>query len=46
MSTPEASWLVVFRPDGVIVEVSGGAPADWVGENLRESQSIPASICA
>jgi signal transduction histidine kinase len=42
----EPRWLLVFRPDGVVVEAGGGAPGDFVGENVRESETIPAPICA
>lgn len=42
----DARWVLVLRPDGVVVQALGGAPADFVGENLRESDSVPAAICA
>jgi signal transduction histidine kinase len=42
----EPHWFLVFRPDGVVVEASGGAPPEFVGENLRESDIVPAPICA
>ena len=41
-----ARWLVLFRPDGVVVEAADGAPADWLGENLHDSDIVPAHVCA
>jgi signal transduction histidine kinase len=44
MSNP--ARLVVVRPDGVIVEVSGGPPAAWVGKSVREGDDLPEAIRA
>jgi signal transduction histidine kinase len=37
----KSGWLVVLRPDGVIVEVSGGAPTEWVGTSVGEGNALP-----
>ena len=41
MIVSEASWFVVMRRDGVVVEVGGGAPRAWVGQSLGEVASAP-----
>ena len=41
MAMTEASWFVVMRRDGVVVEVGGGAPRGWVGQALGEVANAP-----
>lgn len=44
MSADRDSWFIVFRPDGVVIEASGGAPASWVGRPLHVRSDIPAAV--
>jgi signal transduction histidine kinase len=41
MALSDASWFVVLRRDGVVVEVGGGAPRAWVGHLLGEVATAP-----
>src|SRR5262245_61456896 len=38
------SWTVVMRPDGVVDDVQGGAPIQWLGRPLTERAGIPEGL--
>ena len=40
---PTPAWLVLVRPDGVVLEVHGGAPVDWTARKLDAIHEIRAA---
>lgn len=39
-----ADWLILVRPDGVIDDVEGGAPVDWIGRALTDIPDIDEDV--
>jgi signal transduction histidine kinase len=42
----KASWVIVLRPDGVVVEVSGGAPEEWAATSVQNGDVVPPDVRA
>jgi signal transduction histidine kinase len=44
MPERDLSWTVVVRPDGVVDDSQGGAPATWIGHPLVGAPNVPAEV--
>jgi hypothetical protein len=40
------AWTVVLRPDGVVDDVQGGAPIEWLGHDFLARGNVPEAVGA